>query len=137
MNNAEATFALHLRAYGLERFIHIPQHRIMVGRRFAFDFCDPEAMLAVEIEGQVHSIREKRQGDCVRSNLAVILGWRILRFTPADVRSGKAIDVLRAVVACDLEEATSAALRPSASGAAGSTPSPPRSPIRSGRRPRS
>lgn len=59
-------------------------------RRFRSDVAIPECRLLCEIDGQVHSIRSKREGDIARQNAGVMAGWAFLRFTPAQARDGSA-----------------------------------------------
>jgi len=98
LSRGEATLALHLKAYGIEMEA---QHPWCPGRRYRFDFCRPSEKLAVEVDGAVHRIKGRFRADVERHNLAVLMGWRVLRFTPADVENGKAIDALRAALAGD------------------------------------
>jgi very-short-patch-repair endonuclease len=58
-------------------------------------------MLAVEIDGAVHRIKGRFKADLERHNLAQLLGWLVLRFSPADVKSGRALGVLEALFAGD------------------------------------
>jgi len=50
-------------------------------------------MLAIEIEGGIWSRGRHTRGkgyhqDCEKYNEATILGWRILRFTPGELKRG-------------------------------------------------
>lgn len=106
----EEELALHIRAYGLEpprRQYLFAEH---LGRAFAMDFAWPDRMLTVEIDGAVHRIKGRFRADLERHNLAQVLGWRVLRFSPADVKSAKAVDTVRAVLAGD-EQAALAAIQ--------------------------
>lgn len=65
-------------------------------RRWRFDFAWPEHMLAVEIEGGTWSGGRHTRGkgyanDCRKYNAAVLLGWRVLRFTTEMVANGSAL----------------------------------------------
>ena len=64
--------------------------------------------LAVEVDGGKHMIRRSRRDgrpvivgdhnrpeDLARQNLAALLGWRILRYTPKMVASGEAVRDLK------------------------------------------
>ena len=86
--------ALHpaLKAFRLEtEFLFHP------ARKFRFDFCYPEKMVAVEVEGIVsdgksrHQTYSGYQQDCVKYNEAAVLGWRVLRVTKDQIKSGQAI----------------------------------------------
>lgn len=91
---AEEAFALGLRAYGLPEPVR--QHRFSPPRLWRFDFCWPELMLAVEVDGVMwdrqggHQRPDDYADDCEKLNEAVLLGWRVLRFTPAQVARGEA-----------------------------------------------
>ena len=98
----EEMLALHLRSYGIPvvRQQAFAEH---LGRAFRFDFSFPEHRLAVEVDGAVHRIKARFRADLERHNLAQVLGWRVLRFSTADIASAKAIDAVRAVLAGDQE----------------------------------
>ena len=72
-------------------------------RKWRFDLAWPEIMVAVEIEGGTWTggrhVRGKGfERDCEKYNAAAILGWTLLRFTPAMIRSGVALATLQAVL---------------------------------------
>ena len=59
-------------------------------RMWRFDFAWEREMVAVEMEGGVfigggHSRGRQYTMDCQKYNQAAILGWRVLRYTTADV----------------------------------------------------
>lgn len=65
-------------------------------RRWKFDFCWPERLLAVEVEGGAWSRGRHTRGlgftsDCEKYSAAAILGWRIIRATGEHVKSGEAL----------------------------------------------
>lgn len=65
-------------------------------RKFRFDFCWPERMLALEVEGGTWSGGRHTRGagyeaDCVKYSEAALLGWRVLRVTTRMVRDGRAL----------------------------------------------
>jgi len=68
-------------------------------RRWRFDFAFPHLMLAIEVEGGSwvngrHSRGKGMSDDAVKYNAAVILGWRVLRFTTDLIKSGEAIKTI-------------------------------------------
>jgi hypothetical protein len=72
-----------------------------VERRWRFDFAWPARKLAVEVEGVTYGDKGGRhqraaglEGDCEKYNAAVLLGWRVLRFTPRQIKRGEAIPVI-------------------------------------------
>jgi very-short-patch-repair endonuclease len=106
-SNAERLLLLHLRAAGLPEPIR--EYRFHPSRRWRFDFAWPAAMLAVEVEGGswIHGRHVRGRGfeaDCEKYNVAVLLGWRILRFTPAMIESGAALSAIEAVFQMQLYE---------------------------------
>ena len=92
-SHLEELLAIELRSRGLASFER--EWRFAPPRRFRFDFAWPAERLAVEVEGGIHMRgRHTRaagyESDCAKYNLAVLCGWRVLRFTGAMVRSGEA-----------------------------------------------
>jgi len=94
-SEGEETLAAHIRLYGLpdpER-----QYRFHPERRWRFDFAWPDHRLAIEVDGVLwgeqggHQRPDDYADDCEKLNEAVLLGWRVLRFTPAQVHSGDAV----------------------------------------------
>ena len=68
-------------------------------RRWRFDFAYPHLMLAIEVEGGSwingrHSRGKGMSEDAVKYNTAVIMGWRVLRFTSDLIKSGEAIKMI-------------------------------------------
>lgn len=96
----EATLRLHFQAYGL---CAESEYRFAENRKWRFDMAFPAQMLAVEIEGGTwingrHNRGSSIEADFIKYNEAALLGWRLLRFTTEQVKSGNAIDtVLRAL----------------------------------------
>ena len=65
---------------GIVRQFHV------AGTRYHFDFALPDKMIGVEIDGhQWHSTRQQRQHDSQRDRILQGLGWKVLRFTAAEV----------------------------------------------------
>lgn len=72
----------------------VREYRFWPGRRFAFDLCWPDLMLAVECEGGAFSGGRHSRGagmttDSTKYNEATIRGYRVLRFTPPMIRTPK------------------------------------------------
>lgn len=63
-----------------------------------FDFCWPESMLALEIEGAPgrgrHTTISGFKEDCRKYNEAWMMGWSVLRVTGDQVHNGQAINLL-------------------------------------------
>jgi hypothetical protein len=111
MSTGEETLVLHLRAYP-NLPAPIREYHFVEGRNHRFDFAWPEVWssitqsirkLAVEIEGEQHRTRGRYRADLEKYNLATALGWSLLRFRPAQVTSGMAVDAIRAVLTHDDE----------------------------------
>lgn len=61
-----------------------------------FDFAWPDLLLAVEVEGGTwmrgrHSRGSGFESDCRKYNTALLLGWRVLRYTGSMIKSKEAI----------------------------------------------
>lgn len=82
------------------------QHRFAasIKRQWRFDFCWRSQMLAVEVEGGIyrggwHTNATGLKRDIEKSNTAVLMGWRVLRFHGDQVRSGEAVELIRQALA--------------------------------------
>ena len=78
------------------------EQKLIPGRRFRFDFLVGESLIA-EVEGGTwrggrHTTGAGFQKDCEKYNLAVELGFRVLRFTSNMVRSGDAAQQIERIV---------------------------------------
>lgn len=69
------------------------EYRFVPARRFRFDF-RIGTDLAVEIDGAVHRIRARFASDIDKQQLALLHGWRVLRVSPMQVRSGAALRLI-------------------------------------------
>lgn len=68
-----------------------------IGRKWRADFAYTEIRLLVEIEGgEFINGRHNRnlRGDAEKYNSAVLLGWKVLRFTGSMLKSGEAMDTM-------------------------------------------
>lgn len=66
------------------------EYRFHPVRKWKFDFAYPERMVAVEAEGGVFSGGRHTRGmgfvnDCEKYNMAVLMGWKVLRYTSKDI----------------------------------------------------
>lgn len=56
-------------------------------RKHRFDFAWPDKKLAVEVNGQAWNVkgggRHGKDSDLEKLNIAILLGWRVLQFSPA------------------------------------------------------
>lgn len=78
-------------AHGL--FEPVAEFRFHPVRRWRFDWAWPERKVAVEIDGGIWTRGRHTRGagflaDMEKLNTAALLGWRVLRFTPAQVKDG-------------------------------------------------
>jgi len=94
LSPGEEGFVLHCRSEGLS-----PEREVVFcpGRKWRFDFAFPEYKVAIEVEGgtsfgkSYHSRGDGFEKDCRKYNTAARLGWIVLRYSTAMVRSGEAI----------------------------------------------
>ena len=95
MSKAEAEFLIQMRGIGATNGME-REYRFHPVRRWRFDFAWPELRIAVEIEGVLwqgqgrHQTAQGLAGDCEKYNEAAIAGWRVFRFTQAQVTAGDA-----------------------------------------------
>lgn len=93
----EALLALQLRSAGITGYTR--EYKFAAGRRWRFDFAfvNPwKHRLAIECEGGTWSRGRHTTGsgfaaDCDKYNAAMLLGWRVLRYTGEQIRSGQAL----------------------------------------------
>lgn len=99
----EETFAWQCKAAGFPEPVR--QHRFCPGRLFRADFAWPEYKLIVECEGGIfarkmkdgqdygwHQSIGRMRSDMEKYNLAALAGWRVLRYSGAEIKSGKAVN---------------------------------------------
>ena len=110
-SSLEQVFADQAQRLRLPAWVEEHQFAVSIGRRWRFDFAWPDRMLAVEIDGGAFSGGRHTRGagfseDCRKLNAATLLGWRVLRFTGADlddnhgtIVSSAMQDVMRALAA--------------------------------------
>ena len=71
-----------------------------------FDFALLEPRIAIEVEGGVFTGGRHTRGagyseDCKKYNMATLYGWRVLRFTTQQVRSGEALKIIEQAITHD------------------------------------
>ena len=91
-------FDLQCRAFDIIR--PIPEYRFHPVRRWRIDWAWPAQKLAVEIEGGIYSRGRHVRGagfqkDMEKYNALTLAGWRLLRFTPAQVKDGTAARIVQ------------------------------------------
>jgi hypothetical protein len=65
------------------------------GRGWQFDLCWPIRRLAFEVDGAVHRIKAQFKTDMEKHQEAMRLNFRTIRVSPAQVRSGEALEFVR------------------------------------------
>ena len=97
VSELEALLLLQARAIGLPE--PVTQFKFHPVRRWRFDLAWPDDKLAVEVDGATwaqgrHTRGKGYEGDCEKTNAAVVMGWRVLRFTRQQVESGYAVETI-------------------------------------------
>lgn len=95
------TLARLVRIAGLPEPVR--EYRFHPVRKWRFDLCWPDRLIAAEADGGVWSGGRHTRGagfskDCEKTNEAAALGWRVLRFTADMLRDGRALAVLDRVL---------------------------------------
>jgi very-short-patch-repair endonuclease len=72
------------------------EYKFLKNRRFRFDFCWPDILFAVEIDGNIfhksrHTTGAGYSRDCEKFALAACEGYRVIRVTTGQVSKGEAI----------------------------------------------
>ena len=93
----ERELAFQITACGLPEPVR--EWRFAPPRRWRFDFAWPllDQKLAVEVEGGIwtrgrHTRGKGYQADLAKYNRATLDGWRVLRVTGAQIKSGEAVE---------------------------------------------
>lgn len=81
----------------------VPEHRFHPVREWRFDFFLPAARVAIEVEGGVWTEGRHTRGkgylaDCEKYNEAQVMGFKVLRFTPDQLLSRKAISIIKQAI---------------------------------------
>lgn len=79
------------------------EYRFHEKRKWRFDHCWPVEKIAVEIEGAIwsqgrHTRGKGFLGDMEKYNEAQLLGWRVFRFSPQQLKTGEAQAFVRRVL---------------------------------------
>ena len=106
-SKGEAAFALHCR---VENISIEAEFKFCPWRRWRFDFAIPDKLIGIEIEGGTWTGGRHNRGagyakDCEKYNQAAKMGWRIFRYTTAQVMQGTAINDLLEVLGRTVEAA--------------------------------
>lgn len=98
----EKLFAEQIMAAGLPQPVR--EHEAVPGRKFRSDFSYPDLKIALEVDGGIwlkksrHATGTGITSDCEKMNWMTSLGWRHLRVTAAQIKSGEAIKWLQMTV---------------------------------------
>ena len=92
----------------------VAEYKFHPERGFKFDYCWPDKMIALEIEGGIwgkqckickkwlqggrHVRGKGYENDCEKYSEAAVLGWRIIRATPAMCKNGLMMGLLERVM---------------------------------------
>lgn len=78
----EMTFEKYLKLNNIKGWVY--NYRF---GRYSFDFAFPEWQLDIEIDGKTHLNEKVKNSDMDRDLFVTNLGWRVIRFTAADIRN--------------------------------------------------
>jgi len=95
--NNYKTFELILKA---EKMFFFPEYQFLTNRKFRFDFANLENKIAIEIEGGIYTNGRHTRGsgflkDMEKYNLAVLNGWKLLRYTPQQIYTSKCLHEIK------------------------------------------
>ena len=100
VSEGEAILAQHLKAHGVN---FEQEFKFHPDRKWRADFYIVDHMLLVEVEGGIwsggrHTRAKGYIGDMEKYNAAVALGYRVLRFSTEQVKSGFAVNGILGVI---------------------------------------
>lgn len=100
VSEGEAILAQHLKVHGIGFEQEFKFHGT---RKWRADFYLTGTKLLIEVEGGIwsngrHTRGSGYQADMEKYNAAAMLGYTVLRFSTADVKSGKAIESIKGMV---------------------------------------
>lgn len=90
--------AFHMRVDGFGHFVR--EHKFHPERKWRIDIAFLAEKLAIEVEGVTYKGgRHQRpagfENDCVKYNEMVLMGWKLLRFTPRQITKGRVMTTIR------------------------------------------
>lgn len=94
----DASLALWSKQAGVA--VPVKEYRFAPPRRWRFDYCWPDAMVALEVNGGVwtrgrHTRGQGYLNDLEKLNRAQLLGWVVLQVTPQQVGNGECVALIR------------------------------------------
>jgi very-short-patch-repair endonuclease len=101
VSDIEDLLETHIRLSGIP--VPAREYRFHPRRRWRFDFAWPLYKIAVEVDGGIYCRGRHVRGagferDAEKRNAAVLAGWRVLHFTPRQVRSGSAVQAIETLM---------------------------------------
>lgn len=96
-----ATLLFQIRAHKLP--VPVTEHRFHPVRKWRFDLSWPDKRVAVEVDGGTwtrgrHVRPMGFRNDCEKTNAAHELGWRVLRYVGAQIKSGEAVNQIARIL---------------------------------------
>lgn len=81
----------------------VPEYKFHSTRKWRFDFCWPDKMIALEVEGGVFTGGRHTRGvgfinDMEKYNTAALMGWRIIRTVPNELCKTKTFELLKQIL---------------------------------------
>lgn len=107
MSNLELMLLAQINASGLP--VPVTEYKFHPDRRWRFDFCWPDDLLAVEVEGGTwvngrHNRGSGFEKDAEKYAEALCLGWKVLRVTGSHICTGKAIKWIRRLMSLPFDQ---------------------------------
>lgn len=106
-----AVLALDRQCAAIGLPVPVPEHYFAKPRRWRFDWAFPSERIAIEVEGGAWIGGRHTRGagyikDMEKYNAAVLRGWRVLRFTPAQVADGSALKAIESLFTVSLHQSS-------------------------------
>jgi very-short-patch-repair endonuclease len=95
-NEAEQVLAFQCLADGLTDFEQ--EYVFCASRKYRLDLAFPTQKVGIEIDGSIFSQGAHSRPLGIMRDMLVLCGWRVLRYTPQQVRAGDAIEGLKALL---------------------------------------
>ena len=77
----------------------IREYYAINGRDFRLDFAFPSRKIGVEVQGMAHRVKKQFRADIEKRALHLLAGWRVLEVGGAEIKSGKAIEWIKELLA--------------------------------------
>ena len=96
-SDAELALLVRIEAAELPKPVH--QFKFCPTRRWHADMAYPAAMLLIEVDGGAYVAGRHTRGagfeaDCIKQSTAAALGYRVIRVTPRQIKSGEAVRLI-------------------------------------------